>query len=99
MVSYVKEGGSLAYGGGIHPVEGNGTLRLSHSANGISGQFQIATACTVETPSIGEPNVESSIGSGSVAFGNWGTVKYTGTGETTGKSVMLTNLSNITTVI
>ncbi|MDE3274921.1 MAG: autotransporter-associated beta strand repeat-containing protein [Verrucomicrobiota bacterium] len=92
MVSYVKESGVLAYGGGLHPVKGEGTLRLSHSANGIRGQFQIATACTVETPSIGEPNVESSIGSGSVAFGNWGTVKYTGTGETTGKSVMLTNL-------
>lgn len=77
---------------GFKPINGGGTLRFLHVANEIPGPFQIATACTVEAASIGNTDAASVLGSGSVAFGNWGTVKYTGTGETTGKAVTLTNV-------
>ena len=77
---------------GFKPINGGGTLRFLHTANEIPGPFQIATACTVEAASIGNTDAASVLGSGSVAFGNWGTVKYMGTGETTGKAVTLTNV-------
>lgn len=76
---------------GFCPIEGEGTVRFLNSANEIQGVFQIATACTVEANSIGNPGEASSLGTGSVGLGGWGTVKYIGTGETTGKHMSLTN--------
>ena len=85
--SYKSQEATVA--AGFKPIIGIGTLRFLHAANEIPGPLQIATACTVEAASIGNADTASALGSGSVAFGNWGSVKYTRPGKTTGNKLSI----------
>ena len=75
--------------GGFETSTGDGTVKLLNSANEIGGTVTAKYGLKLEVPEIGAAGVQSCVGTSNIVMFSNGVLKYTGSGETTGKEVAI----------